>query len=282
MEEIVDGQVGQHATMLQVQHTAGQAFDLAQVVAAEQQRHAGLCGEGGHQCFDLAFGGRVEAGSGLIKQQHIRLQRPGTRHGQALLLAAGQGARVALRQGRQAHLLQRLQRPGFGHRPACAAQPQGQRHVALAAGTQHVRALEQHGLVRVCRAAVQLAAAGRDQAVQHPQQGAFATAVGAHQSDTFPRMDAECGLAQRLHSAERHVHGAQIQQGGSGVHACTPRHAGWGSATLPSSRSRQRRTMATSRFSSSTTASSTRPSAMASGRSPLLVSSAMAVVITRV
>ena len=64
-----------------------------------------------------------------------------------------------------------------------------------------------------------------------------------------------------------------------------PAHAATPTGVLeaePSTRSRQRLSNAISTLSASTTASRIMPSASASGRSPLLVSSAMAVVITRV
>ena len=201
-------------------------------------------------------------------------------------------------------VLQRVQGLGAGLCPAGAAQPEGQCHIGLHTGTQHVRALEQHGLAGCGAGQAHRARAGWHQAVQQAQQRAFAAAVGAHQGHPFTGADVQRDLAQRLHGAKAHIHIAQRKQwrrdqgstlptwqkfrvqGGvgrtSGPHALTPRQPPAACRLPPSTCSRQRRTRATSMFSSSTTASSTRPRARARGRSPLLVSRAMAVVITRV
>eukprot|EP01136_Pigoraptor_vietnamica_P011839 Opistho-1_new@51144 len=282
VEEIVGGQVGQQPALLQIDHAAGQAFDLAQVVAAENQRHAGLC-KFGHQGLDLAIGGRVQAGRRFIEQQHIGPQRPGARQCEALLLPTRQGLGIARRQRQQADAFERAQRLGFGLFPGHALEPQAQRHIGLGTGAQHVGMLEQHGLAHR-KIDLQAAAAGPHQAVQGAQQGAFAAAVGADQRHAFAGLDAQATGLERLHLAVVHAHTLQFKQR---VHSPPP--WGWAASSFTPSgggsssrRSRQRRTSAISTLSSSTTASSSRPSASASGKSPLLVSSAMAVVMTRV
>ena len=49
------------------------------------------------ELFDVGCGNRIKRGSGFIQQQHLRLDRDGTRNAQTLLLSAGQ-AHAALLQ----------------------------------------------------------------------------------------------------------------------------------------------------------------------------------------
>src|SRR5258708_20248664 len=64
--------------------------------------------EGLDHRFDLACRARVEAGGGLVEEQHLRVQRPGPRERQALLLAAGKHASRPAREVPKAHPSQPL------------------------------------------------------------------------------------------------------------------------------------------------------------------------------
>jgi hypothetical protein len=68
-----------------------QAFGLLQAVGGEEDRHAALA-EPVDQLVDVVGGGRVQAGGGLVEEQHLRVgqQRPG--QGDPLAQALGQGA----------------------------------------------------------------------------------------------------------------------------------------------------------------------------------------------
>ena len=80
-------QVSHHPAIFEIHHPAGKALDLAQVVAAKNKGGAAV-GKGSHQAFNLALGGRVQAGCGLVQQHHSWLAGPGARQRNALLLTA--------------------------------------------------------------------------------------------------------------------------------------------------------------------------------------------------
>src|SRR5574343_386057 len=111
--------------------------------------------------------------------------------------------------------------------------------------------------------------------MQRAQQSALARTVEYHQGHPLASHDVQTDLLEGTHSAELHRHLLQLHD---------PCHHSPPASTGPAARvpSACRRSSATSRFSKPTTASSTSPKAKASGKSPLLVSSAIAVVITRV
>ena len=195
--------VSKYLSLLQVNHPAGQALDLAQVVAAENQGHAGGS-ELGHQRLDLALGGRVQAGGGLIKQQDLRLQSPGACQRQPLLLPTRERFGRPLSQLGQPHLLKSCQRLHAGCAPAGAGHPQAQGHIVLRRGTQHVRALKQHGLRGGMRAQTE-PAGGRQQAMNQAQQSALATAVRADQrhplaARNVQRASGECRKRAEVHA----------------------------------------------------------------------------------
>ena len=171
--------------MLQVNHTAGQTFDLAEVVAGKHQRDLGrLRGHVDNHVFHLALGMRVQAGGGLVQQEQLRRQRPGPRQCHPLHLTARQLARIALRQLGQAHPGKRRARQHQRLAPGPSGQPQAKRHIGLHRQPQQMRPLKKHGLAQVLRPH-QPPGRRRCQAVQQPQQRAFAAAVGAHQRHAF-------------------------------------------------------------------------------------------------
>src|SRR5690606_792971 len=144
---------------------------------------------------------------------------------------------------------------------------------------QHDRALEQHGLLRGARRqAAPLHAAGgrRKQAVQEAHQNALAGAVGAEHGGEAAALQLQVHAIENLLVAGGETKRMRLQgeHGGSGglgggIHFQPPRAA-------------QPRMKCAMALSSSTRLTSTMPSPSARGRSPLLVSSAIAVVMTRV
>ena len=75
---------------------------------------------------------RVEIGGRLVEEEHLRLQRPGAREREALLLAEGEHARRHTREGAEAGALQGLrdQLPALGPGDA----PEAQRKVDVGGG----------------------------------------------------------------------------------------------------------------------------------------------------
>ena len=170
-------------------------------MAGKHQGHVrALVGKFVDQCLDLTLGVRVQAGGGLVQQQHLRRKRPGPRQGHALLLPARQRAGVAQRQVGQPHALQRGAGARHGIKPGHTAQPQAQHDVAQHRHAHQVRALEQHGLAHL-RVAQHLPACGRGQAMQHAQQRALAAAVGPHQCNTLASTHGHIHIHQRTHTA---------------------------------------------------------------------------------
>ena len=108
-------------------------------------------GKLGNQSLDFAFGMGIEAGRGLIEQQHIGTPCPGPRQRQTLLLAARQLPATLPGNALQANTCQGLLGLRFGHRPGQAqraVQPQAQGHIHQRRQPQQVRALKQHGLAQ--------------------------------------------------------------------------------------------------------------------------------------
>ena len=66
--------------------------------------------------FDLARRAGIEVRGRLVEEQHLRMQRPGARQREALLLAAGEHARRPVRESREA-------RPRRSAASACARAP---------------------------------------------------------------------------------------------------------------------------------------------------------------
>ena len=119
----------------------------------------------------------------------------------ALVHAAGVLRVGPLGQLDQPHLLKSCQRLHAGCAPAGAGHPQAQGHIVLRRGTQHVRALKQHGLALVGRFA-QRASFGALQAVQGAQQRALAAAVGAHQRHALAAVQRQADAFEGAHGAE--------------------------------------------------------------------------------
>ena len=120
------------------------------------------------------------------------------------------------------------------------------------------------------------ARARREQPVQQAQQHALAGAVRADDERRRAGLDREGDAAEDRDPVGRVAQAlrAERQAGAGRAHRISRRP--------PAHRAAVSRAACASAFTVSTTAISTMPSASASGRSPLLVSSAMAVVITRV
>ena len=238
---------------------------------------------------------RVEAGGRLVEQQHVGLQRPGARQRQALLLAARQRAR-------------RTRRPAPSRPTRCSARAAALRRAARAARraatspsstlpahrqAQQERPLEQHRLTPARGRAIASTRAARRTA---PGRAAGAAAWSCPirwrrpAPARSPRRSVEArrraAPARRRSARRRCCSSDQRLRASSALPMRRPArappilHAGSGIGLALARRAALHR--AITRLITPTTPSSTTPSASASGRSPLLVSSAIAVVITRV
>ena len=224
-------------------------------------------------------GSRLAVGSS--RNSTLGLQRPGARQREALLLAAGQHARrCAARARRGPTRAQRLRaRCSRARARRTPREPRARAHVGQRREAQHARPLEHHRLARGARRgrATRCApAVGASRPCSSAQQHALAGAVGADDRDararrrsrrSTPSMQrvrrAEAHGRRRCEHRQRRSAASRSRHGGAARPPCAARSA------ARVQREHERRA-----------ARCRAPSA--SGRSPLLVSSAIAVVITRV
>src|SRR5690606_36575478 len=228
---------------------------------------------------DGARGDRIEAGGEFIEKQDGRRQghRACQRH--ALLLTAGKHARGAIRKVTELHAVQRRLRPPACLRRTRALHMQAVDDIAKHRATLHDQALEQPGLLRGPRlqaAPLHPPGSGRQQSVQQAHQYALAGAIRADHGGEAAAFEVQVHAIKYLFVTGGKAKCMRLQGkhgvcGGSGgkIHFHPPRAA-------------QPRIKCATALSSSTRLTRTMPSPSASGRSPLLVSSAIAVVITRV
>src|SRR5690606_9215124 len=191
--------------------------DHVHLVGDQHHGQAQLTVDARQQVEDLAGGLRVESTGRLVAEQDLRLggQRPGD--ADALLLAAGQLRRVALRLIAEADPVEQFGDPCLDLRAAQLA-GQLQRHGDVAghgARAEQVEVLEDHPdlTADAAKAAVvqcgdidpanrQAAAAGLLEAVDQAQQGAIAGSGVADQPEDFTGFDAQVGgLQRRDHAA---------------------------------------------------------------------------------
>src|SRR5262249_52828432 len=173
---------------------------------------------------------------------------------------------------------ERAELEGTGSAPRARHAGGGERiaHVAGGAAAQHSRPLEHDGAMRGRRllpaAPGHTPARGQDQPHDEPQQRGLAGAVRAdqHRGRSGPKRKRDALEDRHAAGGETHVfeHDRQIGDGRAHGH--------------PANRSPARRKPQAPALTTTTRAVSTRASAMASGRSPFEVSSAIAVVIVRV
>src|SRR5262249_45294251 len=212
----------------------------------------------------------------LGEQENLRFLGEGACERKPLLLAAGELARwPALEPGKTD---ERAEFEGVGSAPRARHAGGGERiaDIARGAAAQHRRPLEHDGAMRGRRllpaAPGHTPARGRDQPHDEPQQRGLARAIrtdqhGGRSGNKHKRDAVEDGHAA---GGEAHVfeHDRQIGDGRAHGH--------------PANRSPARRKPQAAALTTTTTALSTRPSPMASGRSPFETSSAIAVVMVRV
>ena len=162
---------------------------------------------------------RIQRGSCLIAQKHIRFccQRAGDRH--TLLLAAGQLGRIAVGLVRKINKRQQFTGFGFSRLPINSAEPQGKRHV-LQAGPLHqqVETLEDHGDLPAHSAQFLLfqradilavyqhrTFRGPLQHVDTAHQGTLARAAHAYDPVNIPVPDGQVDMTQRVHRPVRRL-----------------------------------------------------------------------------
>jgi len=130
--------------------------------------------EGFDDVLDLARRARVEVGGGLVQEQYLRMQRPGAREREALLLAARQHTRRPVSNIDQPNLAQRIHR------------------LALAFGRRNVRVVEH------CLPQQQMLAAASFVGLAHDPQ-AF-----RRRGNLFHSRVGKDGAQRRRHAAGRH------------------------------------------------------------------------------
>ena len=147
---------------------------------------------------DAQFG--VEVGQGLVEQEDLRVAHDGAAHGDALALAAGELARIAVEQLREAEDLGGALHALVDLGPRRPPQLHGEGHVV---GDRHVRVervvLEHHGDVALFRGdVVDDALADADlprrdvlESRDHAQQGRFPAAGRADQDDELAVPDVD-------------------------------------------------------------------------------------------
>src|SRR5215472_18905487 len=164
----------------------------------------------------------VEIAERLIEEEDLGVAHDGAAHGDALALAAGELARIALQQGLKAENAYRRAHTLLDPLPAGAthAQPEGhvlpRRHM----GIEGV-ALEHHGDVAVLRPDIvhHLAANGDGALIDllqprdHPQQGRFPAARRADQDDEFAIADGYVDAMEDLEISEALSDGDDVDAG---------------------------------------------------------------------
>src|SRR5262249_6824799 len=274
-EECPGGGTLDHAAAMQQYDLATQASRLAEVVGRHHHLDAAQC-DRADDVLDRLGGGGVEARARLVEAKHRRRLGERARQRQPLLLAAGEFSRGTVGQAVEAD-----QRAELGHaRGALAARHAGGGErvadVAGGAAAEHHRALEHDRAPRRRHvrpaAPAQAAARRRDQPHHEAEEGGLAGAVRPDQHRRRSGRQRERDAVEDGHAAraDAGVRDHDRQVGGRRAHG----HA--------AKRSPARRSPQAAALTAMTIAISTRPSPMASGRSPFEVSSAIAVVMTRV
>src|SRR5262249_6496944 len=272
-EEVRRRPLLEQAATMQEHDLVGKAPRLAEIVRGHHDLRAREV-DRADDLLDGARRRRIQVRRRLVEEQHLGRGGPGARQRQALLLADGERPRRPVREIGKARVIQHLADPRPSQRPRNALEPEGVVDVGGCRTAEHDRVLEHHGLAPAVSngaGAVPAHGPGRrpEEPVAEPQEQALARPVrpeddGArpaaqHQGDAVDQPLAD-GLEGELVEFQRKDRSR-----------C---HQRWPRAT-------SRRTKAAPlMISDSVIRISPRPSA--SGRSPLLVSSAIVVVITRV
>ena len=173
----------------------------------------------------IARGG-IDAGGGLVQNQHLRAVQAGGGQLQALAHAQGQGGGGGVGQVGQFELAQH----GFDGGIALFAQPvqpcvqhQVLPHAQLFIQRKRLRhithALAHGGAACVYRLAQEcgFAFAGVQEAGEHFHGGAFAAAVGAEKAENFALADAEAHVVYRREVAEAFAEVVRLHRGRQGI-----------------------------------------------------------------
>ena len=213
--------------MVEEQDLIGQAPRLAQIMGGHHDLGAGTM-DRLYQLFDGAGGRGIQARRRLVEEQHLRLQRPGARQGQALLLAAGEHAGRLMRERAEAGAPQDL---GDPLPPLASAEPpqlEGEADISGCRAAQHDRALKDHGLAPAQRRARAAAPAdapggGLDQAMAEPQQQALSRAIGAEDDGARAGRELDIDLGDPHLAARGIAHAFQAERQDGGAVALLPR-----------------------------------------------------------
>ena len=263
------------------QHAIGEAARLCEIVRRHDKGDA-LRFQRRDHLLDLARGAGIELGCRLVEEQQFRAKRPCARDREALLLAARQEPRGALRNVLKPESAQRL--VGALRSLRVAHGGEGVREIGAGGAAQHHGLLEHHRvpLAPVAHAAGRAprdgARAWRNESVAHPEEERLARAVGAEDRGQPACGDVEVGRGQQPAFADAKARLAPLERKdrGSGVRPMVEHHG------APAKRAPMRLAPNATAFTASVSAMSVIPRPSARARSPLEVSSAMDVVITRV
>src|SRR5882724_8270930 len=245
---------------------------LAEVVCGHDDLRAAQI-DGGDDILDGARCRRVQIGRRLVEKEHLRRRRPGAGERQPLLFADGEGARRAMGEIGEAGVIEHFANPGAPQRPRDALEPEGVVDIGGRRAAQHDRVLEYHGLAPAIAGCTRSAPAdGAGSRLQQPvaeaQQQALAGAVGSENDGARTAADRQRDAVDQPLADGLEGEVVELQrQDRSRAHR-------WPRVV-------SRRTKAAPLMISDSVIRM-RPRPSASGRSPLLVSSAIVVVITRV
>ncbi len=216
-EHLPDGALFGDASSFEHHHLVGDLADHAHLVRDQDDGDAQAAVDVPEQLQDGVRGFRVQRRRGLVAQQDFRVRGQGACDAHALLLPAGQPARVAAVLVLQAHEFQEFIHPPRDLRRAGARHAQRQGDVVEhRLGGQQVEMLEDHAdaaaqrdqSVVVQRADVHavdehLPVRRRLQPVDGAQQAGFARAAAADDAEDAAGRDVQVDVLQRGHVTRR-------------------------------------------------------------------------------
>ena len=230
------------AAVVQYRHMGGGAADHFHLVGHDDEGQVTLLLNTGQQVEDAGAGFGVQGAGGFVGQQQFRVRDQGAGNAHPLFLPARQLGRVTVPESFQPHLCQPLAGQGLAACPRHSGEFQGQGHVLHGGALgEQVEVLEHQsgaGLAlaalgwgqgqQVFAAQVQLAAVGRIQAAQQPDQGAFAGAAAPDDACAAATRHAEGEVFQRRVGAEPFGDAAQFQRRAGLGRSCRGRAGGEG------------------------------------------------------
>ena len=175
---------------MQVDHLVAQAPSLAQAVRGHHDLGARRI-KGAYHRFDLARRAGIQVRGGLVEEQHLGVQGPGTREREALLLTARQDARRALGKLREPHFCKGLARAPQTIGAADASDLERIDDIGQGSAPQHHGPLEHHRLAAANArpAPDDSTGARRKQPMHESHEHALSRAVRTEDDRARPRVE---------------------------------------------------------------------------------------------